>query len=49
MAAEARGKFILLLNNDARLYRDAFATLLKESGRHGDRAVSSQTCRNEGA
>lgn len=39
MAAAARGEFILLLNNDARLLPDALATLIEESGRHDDRAV----------
>ena len=29
MAEKARGRFILLLNNDARLYPDALATLLE--------------------
>jgi len=31
MAAIARGKFVLLLNNDAELYPDAIATLVSES------------------
>ncbi|MGI9237276.1 MAG: glycosyltransferase family 2 protein [Woeseiaceae bacterium] len=39
MAAAARGKFILLLNNDARLYRDALATLVEESHKRDDKAV----------
>ncbi len=39
MAEAARGKFILLLNNDARLYPDALATLVAESQRHGDEAI----------
>lgn len=39
MAAEARGKFILLLNNDAQLFPDALATLVEQSREHGDRAV----------
>ena len=39
MAAEARGKFILLLNNDAQLFEDALATLLDESRKHADNAV----------
>lgn len=39
MAEAARGKFILLLNNDARLYPDALATLIEESRKHGDEAV----------
>lgn len=39
MAEAARGKFILLLNNDARLYSDALATLVEESHKHDDEAV----------
>jgi GT2 family glycosyltransferase len=39
MAAEARGEFILLLNNDARLNDDALATLLDESRKHADKVV----------
>ncbi|MGB5257213.1 MAG: glycosyltransferase, partial [Woeseiaceae bacterium] len=39
MAAAARGEFVLLLNNDARLYPDALATLAEESARHDDRAI----------
>lgn len=39
MAEAARGKFILLLNNDARLYPDALSTLVEESHKHGDEAV----------
>lgn len=39
MAAAARGKFILLLNNDAQLYPDALTTLLDESRKHKDQAV----------
>lgn len=39
MAAEARGKFILLLNNDAQLFEDALATLFEESRKHVDKAV----------
>lgn len=39
MAAEARGKFILLLNNDAQLFDDALATLVEESRKHADNAV----------
>jgi len=39
MAAEARGTFILLLNNDAQLFDDALATLLDESRKHADKAV----------
>jgi len=39
MAAEARGKFILLLNNDAQLFEDALATLFEESRKHADKAV----------
>jgi GT2 family glycosyltransferase len=39
MAAAARGQFILLLNNDARLFPDALATLLEESRRYDDKVV----------
>ncbi|MGI9233349.1 MAG: glycosyltransferase family 2 protein [Woeseiaceae bacterium] len=39
MAATARGQFVLLLNNDARLYPDALATLVEESHKRGDNAV----------
>jgi GT2 family glycosyltransferase len=39
MAAEARGQFVLLLNNDAQLYPDALATLCEESRRHEGEAV----------
>lgn len=39
MAAAARGQFILLLNNDARLFPDALATLVEESERHDDRVI----------
>ncbi len=39
MAAAARGRFILLLNNDARLYPDALATLVDESRKHQDKVV----------
>jgi GT2 family glycosyltransferase len=39
MAAEARGEFILLLNNDAQLFEDALATLFEESCKHGGKAV----------
>ena len=39
MAAEARGEFILLLNNDAQLFDDALATLFEESRRHSDKVV----------
>ena len=39
MAAEARGEFILLLNNDAQLFEDALATLSEESRKHADKAV----------
>lgn len=39
MAAEARGQFILLLNNDAQLFDDALATLFEESCKHGGEAV----------
>lgn len=39
MAAAARGKFVLLLNNDARLYPDALETLIDESSKHDDNVV----------
>lgn len=39
MASEARGRFILLLNNDAQLCEDALATLFEESCRHGHDTV----------
>lgn len=39
MVAEARGEFILLLNNDAQLFEDALATLFEESRKHADKAV----------
>lgn len=39
MAAEARGQFVLLLNNDAQLYPDALSTLYEESRRHEGKAV----------
>jgi GT2 family glycosyltransferase len=39
MASEARGRFILLLNNDAQLFEDALATLFEESCRHAHEAV----------
>lgn len=39
MAAVARGQFILLLNNDARLFPDALATLLDKSRQHEDKVV----------
>lgn len=39
LATAARGKFILLLNNDAQLLPDALATLLEESRKHADNAV----------
>ena len=39
MAAEARGEFILLLNNDTQLFPDALATLHEESRKRADRAV----------
>jgi GT2 family glycosyltransferase len=39
MAAAARGKFILLLNNDARLFPDALTTLVEESRKHADNVV----------
>ena len=41
MAAEARGKFLLLLNNDAALYPDALLTLLTEAIRLGEPAILS--------
>jgi GT2 family glycosyltransferase len=39
MAAQAKGEFILLLNNDARLFEDSIATLHRESARHNHNAV----------
>lgn len=39
MAAAARGQFILLLNNDARLFPDALATLVDESRKYQDKVV----------
>ena len=39
MAEAARGRFVLLLNNDARLYPDALATLIAESRKHEDKVV----------
>lgn len=36
---EARGEFILLLNNDAQLFEDALATLYDESCKHSGKAV----------
>ena len=39
MAAEARGEFILLLNNDAQLFDDALTTLIRESRTRSDRAI----------
>lgn len=39
MAAAAKGEFILLLNNDARLFDDALTILLGESRKHADKAV----------
>ena len=39
MAARAKGKFLLLLNNDAALYPDALQALLLEAGRLGQPAI----------
>ncbi len=39
MAAEARGKYLLLLNNDAALYPDALQTLLSAANRIGRPAI----------
>lgn len=39
MAAQARGEFILLLNNDAQLFEDALATLIEESRKQAGKAV----------
>ena len=39
MVAEARGQFVLLLNNDAQLFDDALCTLMKESRKHDDKVV----------
>lgn len=39
MAAEAKGEYLLLLNNDAALYPDALLTLLAEASRLGRPAV----------
>lgn len=39
MVAEARGEFVLLLNNDAQLFDDALVTLLNESRNRADKAV----------
>ena len=39
MAAEARGTYLLLLNNDAALYPDALQTLLVEANRVGQPAI----------
>jgi GT2 family glycosyltransferase len=39
MAAEARGQFILLLNNDAQLFPDALATLFEESRKYDGKAI----------
>jgi GT2 family glycosyltransferase len=39
MAAAARGKFLLLLNNDAQLFEDALATLFAESHKRADQAI----------
>ena len=39
MVAEARGKYLLLLNNDAALYPDALLTLLTEATRLGRPAI----------
>src|SRR5690606_12972727 len=41
MAREAQGEFILLLNNDARLFEDALATLYRESSKHDHSALLS--------
>lgn len=41
MAAEAKGKYLLLLNNDAALYPDALQTLLAEATRLGQPAILS--------
>lgn len=39
MAAEAKGKYLLLLNNDAALYPDALRTLLSEANRLDQPAI----------
>lgn len=39
MAADARGQFVLLLNNDAQLYPDALSTLYEEALKHEGKAV----------
>ncbi|UUZ65744.1 glycosyltransferase [Polaromonas sp. P1-6] len=39
MAGEAKGKYLLLLNNDAALYPDALQTLLSEANRIGQPAI----------
>lgn len=39
LAAAARGKYLLLLNNDAALYPDALQTLLSEAGRLNQPAI----------
>jgi GT2 family glycosyltransferase len=39
MAAEARGQYVLLLNNDAQLFPDALATLYEESRKREGKAV----------
>jgi GT2 family glycosyltransferase len=36
MVEKARGKFVLLLNNDAVLHKDALSTLYEASGKYGD-------------
>jgi GT2 family glycosyltransferase len=41
MAAQARGKYLLLLNNDAALYPDALQTLLAEASRLDQPAILS--------
>jgi GT2 family glycosyltransferase len=41
MAAKARGKYLVLLNNDAALYPDALQTLLSESNRLNQPAILS--------
>ena len=41
MVAQARGEFVLLLNNDAALAPDALATLLREAGQQQPRGILS--------
>jgi len=43
MVAEARGEFVLLLNNDAQLFDDALCTLLAESRKYDDKVVLGLT------